>query len=119
LKKKNKLIENLGLNIHPTVFGLSVLIILSFVTFTLLNLQQMGEIFKAIQSTIAHKSGWFYILSVNIFLGFSMYLIFSCYGKIRIGGADAQPEFTYWAWFSMLFSAGNTDFPIATKNQIH
>ena len=35
-----------------------------------------------------------------------MYLIFSRYGKIRIGGADAQPEFSYWAWFSMLFSAG-------------
>ena len=67
MKNKNKLIENLGLNIHPTVFGISVLIILGFVTFTLLNLRQMGEIFEAIQSTIAHKAGWFYILSVNIF----------------------------------------------------
>ena len=85
MKKKNKLIENLGLNIHPTVFGLSVLIILGFVTFTLLNLQQMGEIFKAIQSTITHKAGWFYILSVNVFLVFSMYLIFSRYGRMPCG----------------------------------
>jgi len=77
LKNKNKLIENLGLNIHPTVFSISVLIILGFVTFTLLNLQHMSQIFQAIQSTIAYKAGWFYILSVNIFLGFSIYLIFS------------------------------------------
>ena len=101
MKNKNKLIKNLGLNIHPTVFGISVLIILGFVTFTLLNLQYMSQIFQAIQSTITHKAGWFYILSVNIFLGFSIYLIFCRYGKIRIGGTDAQPEFSYWAWFSM------------------
>ena len=103
---KNKFIDKLGLNIHPTVFGLSLLIIISFVTFTLLNLQQMSQTFQTIQSTIAHHAGWFYILSVNIFLGFSIYLIFSRYGKIRIGGMNEKPEFTYWGWFSMLFSAG-------------
>ena len=81
--------ENLGLNIHPTVFGLSVLIILSFVFFTLLNLHQMSQIFKAIQSTIAYKAGWFYTLAFNIFLGFSIYLIFCRYGKIFIVGIDA------------------------------
>ena len=106
MKKKNKFIENLGLNIHPVVFGLSILIILSVITFTLLNLNQMSQIFETIQSTIASKAGWFYILAVNIILGFLIYLIFSRYGKIRIGGADVKPEFTYWSWFSMLFSAG-------------
>ena len=106
MNKNNNILVKLGFNIHPTVFGFSVLIILSFVTITLLNLQEMEAIFSTIQSVIAHKAGWFYILSVNIFLGFSIYLICSRYGKIRIGGKDAQPEFTYWGWFSMLFSAG-------------
>ena len=106
MKKKNKFIENLGLNIHPVVFGLSILIILSVITFTLLNLNQMSQIFETIQSTIASKAGWFYILAVNIILGFLIYLVFSRYGKIRIGGVDVKPEFTYWSWFSMLFSAG-------------
>ena len=106
MKKKNTFIENLGLNIHPVVFGLSILIILSVVPFTLLNLNQMSQIFETIQFTIASKVGWFYILAVNIILGFLIYLIFSQYGKIRIGGADVKPEFTYWSWFSMLFSAG-------------
>ena len=64
MNRKNKLIDNLGLNIHPTVFGFSVIIILGFVTFTLLNLHQMSQLFEAIQSAIAHKVGWFYILSV-------------------------------------------------------
>lgn len=103
---KNILVKKLGLNIHPKVFGFSVLIILSFVTITLFNLEEMAEVFTNIQSAIAHQAGWFYILSVNIFLGFAIFLIFSKYGKIRIGGKTAQPEFSYWAWFSMLFSAG-------------
>ncbi|SVE09380.1 uncharacterized protein METZ01_LOCUS462234, partial [marine metagenome] len=62
--------------------------------------------FHDIQSVIASKAGWFYILTVNIILGFSIYLIFSKYGKICIGGKDEKPEFTYFSWFSMLFSAG-------------
>ncbi|MBC8310716.1 MAG: BCCT family transporter [Candidatus Marinimicrobia bacterium] len=106
MNSKNKIIDRLGLNFHPVVFGLSLIIIIGFITFTLLNLQQMSQIFKATQSTISHHAGWFYILSVNIFLGFALFLAFSKYGKIRIGGKDAQPEFTYWGWFSMLFSAG-------------
>ncbi len=106
MNRKNKIIDKLGLDFHPIVFGLSLVIIISFITFTLLNLQEMSQIFEAIQSMIAHHAGWFYILSVNIFLGFSIYLIFSRYGKIRIGGVNAKPEFTYWGWFSMLFSAG-------------
>ena len=106
MNKNNNMLVKLGLNIHPTVFGFSVLIILSFVTITLLNLQEMEAIFTTIQSAIAHKADWFYILSVNIFLGFSIYLVCSRYGKIRIGGKEAQPEFTYWGWLSMLFSAG-------------
>jgi len=106
MNRQNKIIDKLGLNFHPTVFGLSLFIIISFVTFTLMNLQQISQFFEVIQSSLAHYAGWFYILSVNIFLGFSIYLVFSRYGKIRIGGLNAKPEFTYWGWFSMLFSAG-------------
>ena len=102
----NKYTESFGLNVHPTVFGSSVLIIISITIYTLLNLSETAQMFDAIQSVIASKAGWFYILTVNIILGFSIYLIFSKYGKICIGGKDGKPEFTYFSWFSMLFSAG-------------
>ena len=70
MNRQNKIIDKLGLNFHPTVFGLSLFIIISFVTFTLMNLQEMSQFFEVIQSSLAHYAGWFYILSVNIFLGF-------------------------------------------------
>ena len=102
----NKYTESFGLNVHPTVFGSSVLIIISIIIYTLLNLSETDQMFDAIQSVIASKAGWFYILTVNMILGFSIYLIFSQYGKICIGGKDEKPEFTYFSWLSMLFSAG-------------
>ena len=102
----NKYTRSLGLNVHPTVFGISILIIISITIYTLLNLSETAQMFDSIQSIIASKAGWFYILTVNIILGFSIYLIFSKYGKICIGGKDEKPEFTYFSWFSMLFSAG-------------
>lgn len=103
---KNKYIKSLGINIHPVVFFSSILIILSIVISTLLNLSQAAQTFETIQSFIINKVSWFYILTVNIILGFSIYLIFSKYGKIYIGGKNVKPDFTYWSWFSMLFSAG-------------
>ncbi len=33
-------------------------------------------------------------------------MAFGKFGSIRIGGKDAKPEFSLWAWFAMLFSAG-------------
>ena len=81
MKKINKFTESLGLNVHPVVCGLSIIIILSVVLSTLLNLSQTAQIFEDVQSAIAGKAGWFYILTVNIILGFTVYLIFSKYGK--------------------------------------
>jgi len=66
---KNKYIKSLGINVHPVVFFSSILIVLSIVVSTLLNLSQAAQIFETIQSFIINKVSWFYILTVNIILG--------------------------------------------------
>jgi betaine/carnitine transporter, BCCT family len=33
-------------------------------------------------------------------------ILVSPLGKVRIGGADATPDFSYMGWFAMLFAAG-------------
>jgi choline/glycine/proline betaine transport protein len=96
----------LGLQIHPTVFWGAAGLIFLFVVVCLLNISRMNAVFLLLQSLIAEKVGWFYILSVNGFLILCLYLMFSRFGVIRLGGFNAQPEFTYWGWFAMLFSAG-------------
>ncbi len=37
---------------------------------------------------------------------FCLFLIVSPWGSVRLGGADATPDYTYVGWFAMLFAAG-------------
>ena len=37
---------------------------------------------------------------------FCVFLLISPLGKIRLGGADAKPDYGYMGWFAMLFAAG-------------
>lgn len=59
-----------------------------------------------VHAFLARSFGWFYVLIVNVFLGGSLALGFSRLGRIRMGGADCRPEYSWTAWMPMLFSAG-------------
>ncbi|MDR4508042.1 MAG: BCCT family transporter [Candidatus Brocadiaceae bacterium] len=95
-----------GWEIHPTVFWVSAGLIIFFVAAGLLFTKQTQATSDTVQGFIAEKFGWVLVLLVDMFLGFAIFLLFSKYGKIRIGGPSAKPEFTCLGWFSMLFSAG-------------
>lgn len=81
-------------------------LIVIFVVLTLVYQESIGAVFETIQSFIAAKCGWLYVLAVNIILLFCLYLGFSRFKNIRLGGPDCKPEFSTWAWLSMLFNAG-------------
>ncbi|MDM5157305.1 BCCT family transporter [Bacillus sp. DX1.1] len=66
----------------------------------------LGNVTTAIQTVLVSKFGWFYIISVSIFLGITIFLIVSKYGSIRLGKDDDEPDYSYMTWFAMLFSAG-------------
>ncbi len=66
----------------------------------------VGGIFNPLLNSISTNAGWFFTLSVNIILLFVIYIMFSRYGEIRLGGDDAEPDFSTKSWFAMLFSAG-------------
>jgi choline/glycine/proline betaine transport protein len=50
--------------------------------------------------------GWFYILLATVILGFVLFLGISRYGHVRLGPDHSRPEFSTFAWASMLFAAG-------------
>ena len=96
----------MGLDVNGPVFFTSSIFIIISITLTLLYQEQAENYFNEIQNFISNTVGWFFVLCVNIFLIFVIYLAFSKYGYIRIGGKDAKPEFKTLSWFAMLFSAG-------------
>ncbi|NES19814.1 MAG: BCCT family transporter [Symploca sp. SIO3E6] len=99
-------IQGWGFDLHPQVSFISGGLIILFILLTLIFNEQAEGAFKAIQNLIADATGWFFVLVTNIYLGVVIILAFSKFGKIRIGGEEAKPEFSNFAWYAMLFSAG-------------
>jgi len=93
-------------DVDSLVFWPAAIVIVFFITITLFVGEPMDKVFASIQQSISNFGGWFFVLSVNIFLFFVIYIAFSKYGKIRLGGPASKPEFSTGAWFAMLFSAG-------------
>ncbi|GAB3327409.1 MULTISPECIES: BCCT family transporter [Haloplanus] len=68
--------------------------------------QTANDAYNVIFNFIGTNFGWFYLLAVNLFIVVLLFFAFSKYGKIRIGGVEAEKEFSDFSWMAMLFSAG-------------
>lgn len=93
-------------DVYPSVFYPSLVIILGFVALSILGGESVKLFFSASSQWITSQTGWMFILGVNIFIIFSLWLAFGKFGSYRIGGDKAKVEFSLFSWFSMLFSAG-------------
>jgi len=93
-------------DIHPPVFWSSFILLAVFIAITIIVGDPMEKVFHNIQNWISDNFGWFLVMLVNLYLFFTLYFAFSKFGKIRLGGKSAVPEFSRGAWFAMLFSAG-------------
>ncbi len=104
--RKDNTSKFLGLVVNKTVFFAAIAVIISSVTLTLIFEAEAERYFGIAQDYVSAHGGWIYTLAVNIFIVFCLYIALSKFGKIRIGGKDAKPDFSLWSWFAMLFSAG-------------
>lgn len=68
--------------------------------------KKFGDVAGSLFSFTTVNFGWFYLLAVFIIIVFLFGLAFSRYGAIRLGGDDERPEFPFFTWIAMLFSAG-------------
>ena len=96
----------LGFDIHNPVFMVSGLTAVAFVLLTMLFPDQAGVVFLAVRDFATTKLDWLFMIIVNIFVIFCIVLIFLPISKVRLGGKEAVPEYSYLAWFAMLFAAG-------------
>ncbi|MFC3230950.1 BCCT family transporter [Marinibaculum pumilum] len=93
-------------NISPPVFYGSAGLILAFVIWGAAAPSSAEVVFGAVQGWIVDTFGWFYMLAVAVFVVFAIGLALSSHGRVRLGPDDSVPEYSYTAWFAMLFSAG-------------
>lgn len=88
------------------VFWITVAISVAFVLVGVLFTEPFSGALSAVVDAIVEYLGWLYLLMVTFFLIFALFLAFSRYGRIRLGGDEEEPEFGRFAWFAMLFQAG-------------
>jgi len=93
-------------DLNPPVFVTSSVLILLFVGLSLVYRGGIESSVDELQTWIANQTGWFFVLTVNIVLGYLAFLLVSPFGSLRLGGADARPDFGRGSWLAMLFSAG-------------
>jgi len=94
------------IDLNLPVFLGSTFVIGLFVTIGLTFLSEFSGLVDSIQAGIANYAGWFFVLTVNVILGYLLFLLLSPFGSRKLGLADEEPEFGRWAWLAMLFSAG-------------
>lgn len=88
------------------VFWLGITLCSIFVIWGIIAPKNLQTLSSNITTFFADKFGWYYLLLVIAMLFFCVYLIFSKFGKIKLGKQNDVPEFSLPSWFAMLFSAG-------------
>lgn len=95
-----------GLDIHNRVFLISGLAVIVFVLLTLIFQAQAEPLFGGLRNWLTTNLDWFFISAANIFVLLCLFLVVSPLGKVRLGGTEAKPDYSYAGWFAMLFAAG-------------
>ncbi|WP_058306146.1 glycine betaine uptake BCCT transporter [Gracilibacillus massiliensis] len=88
------------------VFWISLSICAALVIWGVINPEHLKETTSAITTYISEVFGWYYLITIMLFLAFCIYLIFSRFGNIKLGKENDTPDYNLSSWFAMLFSAG-------------
>ncbi|AMN67062.1 BCCT family transporter [Psychrobacter sp. P11G5] len=101
-------VERLGPfpRVNKPVFITSGVLIVGFIIFGAFFTETASALFSFLQSFIADKFGWLFIILMNVALVFCIYLAASRYGDIRLGKQTERPQYSLVSWIGMLFSAG-------------
>ncbi len=93
-------------NINKPVFFLSSFIIFVVTLLGAIAPEVAKTVFDGIQDWLIVKTSWIYVLGVGTVLFFSIWLMMSRMGDIKLGPDHSEPDYQNLSWFAMLFSAG-------------
>lgn len=96
---KGKLFKNV-------VFTVSAIIIALLAVLGAVRPGAFGEVAGYLYRFTTNSFGWFYMLSIFTIIIFLIWVAASKYGTIRLGGEKEKPEYPFFTWIGMLFSAG-------------
>lgn len=88
-------------NIQPLAFWPATIAMVAFVACGVLANETLGSILNGALDLISQRFGWLFMLFCLGILFLLLYVAFSRFGDIRIGGKNAKPDLTMWQWLSI------------------
>ncbi|ART63166.1 BCCT family transporter [Kushneria marisflavi] len=83
------------------------LAILTLIVLVIANPESVASVISEMRTFVTGRFTWMFILYSLFAVGVCVWLVFSKVGgRVRLGGPDAKPEHSNFAWYSMLFACG-------------
>jgi glycine betaine transporter len=100
--KNGRIIKERG----KEVFLISLIVVFAIVIWGILMPDNFSNVANSLFNYLTGNFGWFYLITMTLFVVFCVWVALSKHGKIKLGKPDEKPEFSTISWFAMLFSAG-------------
>lgn len=94
------------IEVNWSVFIVSVVVLVAISAWTIFGTDSATSVLGSVTGWIGQWFGWFYILLATVIVVFVLYIALSRFGGLRLGPENSRPEFSTFAWVSMLFAAG-------------
>jgi choline/glycine/proline betaine transport protein len=92
--------------LNPLVFYGSAAFILGVSLWAIITPTGAENTIGVVVGWISAGMGWYYFVAATVFLVFVVFIAASRYGRIKLGPQHSKPDFSMFAWASMLFAAG-------------
>ena len=93
-------------NYDPYLFWPVLLTFISVITLALIYPEAVGKVLTSTRNFLIFNFSWAFLMGVAVTLFFCIYLGISSFGDLKLGKDEDEPEFSFNAWISMLFSCG-------------
>lgn len=101
-----------GFDLNPFVSFSTGILVLVFMLYAIIanaglfGLSPADESLAQVRGWVVSNADWIFVFATNFFIVLAIFLAFSRLGRVRLGGMKARPDFSNFAWYSMLISAG-------------
>ncbi len=103
--KKDKMNSSYGKVDYP-IFGIAVLFSALFYLPMVIFHDAANTLIPKVMNAVTFAMDWCFELICFTCVVFCAWLIFSKYGRVKLGGKDDDPEFSTFTWVAMFFCAG-------------
>lgn len=92
-------------NYDPKILWPIAILYLCIISWAIISPDSIAQTFSSIQKFILTQFSWLILLAGASSIGFSLWMALGHLGKVKLGNPDEKPEFSFFAWVSMLFCA--------------